>query len=396
MSESLRCSKSRTQHHGQNGHNDHNGQNQHQHHTIPHKFSSIVNKVESLIHKMNHDKHQVNQKKSAKNSTKKEKNKKKSISAPTPQECLKCEEQQLNASLDSLNNLTDNEDAEVENENGLDTNSLNNHQLDLTDSDDAEIAHITGTTAVQIHRRIELDQLNDETIREFNEQCSSLSHDMEFYNSWQNEDEMEKQSTELKESDNCDAELETQDLLPHYPDNKQTDSNNNHAQYSDNMSEEAQEWLEREEQIAIKEYQNYGTLGRRPITHIQQIVNDLTQQQSSPETMSPNYTSHNNNNNNNNSNNNSPTHFSDLTNYALNQLSQNGNGTGNGSGKTRRSSVASSGSMGRMETIVEEPSENKISVKEILQRFETMNKNEVICLEEQNNAINTKYIEIII
>ena len=45
--------------------------------------------------------------------------------------------------------------------------------------------------------------------------------------------------------------------------------------------------------------------------------------------------------------------------------------------KTRRSSVASSGSVGRMETILEEPTDCKISVKEILQRFETMNKTEV-------------------
>lgn len=44
--------------------------------------------------------------------------------------------------------------------------------------------------------------------------------------------------------------------------------------------------------------------------------------------------------------------------------------------KNRRLSVASSGS-GRMETIVEEPIESKISVKEILARFETLNSLEV-------------------
>lgn len=45
--------------------------------------------------------------------------------------------------------------------------------------------------------------------------------------------------------------------------------------------------------------------------------------------------------------------------------------------KTRRTSVASSGSVSRMETIVEEPIEPKISVKEILARFETLTSIEV-------------------
>lgn len=43
----------------------------------------------------------------------------------------------------------------------------------------------------------------------------------------------------------------------------------------------------------------------------------------------------------------------------------------------RRLSVTSSGSIGRMETIIEEPIEPKISVKEILARFETLNSLEV-------------------
>lgn len=46
--------------------------------------------------------------------------------------------------------------------------------------------------------------------------------------------------------------------------------------------------------------------------------------------------------------------------------------------KSRRHSVASSGSIGRMETIIEEPIEPKISVKEILARFETLNSLEVV------------------
>lgn len=45
--------------------------------------------------------------------------------------------------------------------------------------------------------------------------------------------------------------------------------------------------------------------------------------------------------------------------------------------KSRRTSVASSGSVSRMETIVEEPIEPKISVKEILARFETLTSLEV-------------------
>lgn len=49
----------------------------------------------------------------------------------------------------------------------------------------------------------------------------------------------------------------------------------------------------------------------------------------------------------------------------------------NNSNKTRRTSVASSGSVSRMETIVEEPIEPKISVKEILARFETLTSLEV-------------------
>lgn len=40
--------------------------------------------------------------------------------------------------------------------------------------------------------------------------------------------------------------------------------------------------------------------------------------------------------------------------------------------KNRRNSIASAGSLGRMETIIEEPLEPKISVKEILARFETL------------------------
>lgn len=53
------------------------------------------------------------------------------------------------------------------------------------------------------------------------------------------------------------------------------------------------------------------------------------------------------------------------------------------SAKNRRLSVASSGSVGRMETIVEEPIESKISVKEILARFETLSSLEVRILKKK-------------
>lgn len=55
------------------------------------------------------------------------------------------------------------------------------------------------------------------------------------------------------------------------------------------------------------------------------------------------------------------------------------NSNGSAKSSVRRLSIASSGSMGRMETILEEPPaiESKISVKEILARFETLNSLEV-------------------
>ncbi|KXJ76518.1 hypothetical protein RP20_CCG009528 [Aedes albopictus] len=49
------------------------------------------------------------------------------------------------------------------------------------------------------------------------------------------------------------------------------------------------------------------------------------------------------------------------------------------SAKNRRNSIASSGSVGRMETIIEEPMEPKVSVKEILARFETLRESAEHC-----------------
>ncbi len=64
------------------------------------------------------------------------------------------------------------------------------------------------------------------------------------------------------------------------------------------------------------------------------------------------------------------------TNGTMSSVSSN-TSTSSSSSKIRRTSVASSGSVGRMETIIEEPNEPKISVKEILARFETLNSLEV-------------------
>lgn len=64
------------------------------------------------------------------------------------------------------------------------------------------------------------------------------------------------------------------------------------------------------------------------------------------------------------------------SNGTLSSVSSN-TSSSSASSKIRRTSVASSGSVGRMETIIEEPNEPKISVKEILARFETLNSLEV-------------------
>lgn len=78
-----------------------------------------------------------------------------------------------------------------------------------------------------------------------------------------------------------------------------------------------------------------------------------------------------NNNNSNNVNNNS-------NNNCVNGGSNSNCSTASSSSsKTRKTSITSSGSVGRMETIVEEPNEPKVSVKEILARFETMHSLEV-------------------
>lgn len=86
-----------------------------------------------------------------------------------------------------------------------------------------------------------------------------------------------------------------------------------------------------------------------------------------------------------NNNNNNNQHINNNGGTMSSTVSSGSSGSGSigsgGSSKSsiRRLSVASSGSMGRMETIIEEPPpiESKVSVKEILARFETLNSLEV-------------------
>lgn len=359
-------------------------------HAIPHAFSNIVNKVESLINKMNYDKHNYSYRNNIDKYCNSHKENKKKLKSQNEYKCNKLKDscemlngKQRSTSMDSLNNLSDGEIFDDRDMNDIgksntNTTSTNNTNDIYSDSDDAEIAHITGTTSVQVHRRIELDQLTDETIREFNEQCSSLSHDLDFYNSWQNEEELEQSSTQkqaefdiFKTSTQCE-EFEIQE------NNDAKDTNNNVCSIS---KVDTQEWLNTLETIEHQEqdlFDNRET-NNRPLTHIQQIVNDITQYKNKQQKYQNNHCiKHNNvqhdNENEIEINNSSETSSNSVSSNFINQTStaNNGNIT-----KTRRSSVASSGSVGRMETILEEPSDCKISVKEILQRFETMNKTEV-------------------
>lgn len=60
--------------------------------------------------------------------------------------------------------------------------------------------------------------------------------------------------------------------------------------------------------------------------------------------------------------------------------------------KNRRNSIASAGSMGRMETIFEEPLEPKVSVKEILARFETLRETAEVNLTRQSSQLTHNFI----
>lgn len=391
MSESLRGSKSSSARYNSTSSGSGSRSQSKSHDSIPHKFSSIVNKVESLISKMNYDKHNhANRSDGDTNLSSHKENKRKAKIKQEYRHNDKYEssatlnDSQRTTSMDSLNNLTDvdsfddrdTNDTTTINTTATITSSTTNHTNDIySDSDDAEIAHITGTTFVQVHRRIELDQLTDETIREFNEQCSSLSHDMEFYNSWQNEEELEQSSTHkqsnediYKDSTHDEFKNGQQSTAIGQQQVTTKDANNNEC----NSSEvDTQDWMDKLElETQLEKQQDHQMETNIPLTHIQQIVNDITQQKElhvKDMHIKPNLNEIEIDNTIEDVGNNTNSGFSSHTAAAT-----------NGSvAKTRRSSVASSGSVGRMETILEEPTECKISVKEILQRFETMNKNEV-------------------
>nr|XP_036676949.1 uncharacterized protein LOC108021791 isoform X2 [Drosophila suzukii] len=312
--------------------------------SVPHKFSSIVNKVESLISKMHHDKvnnfkllqQQGQQQQQQHHHQDTDRNGESQDDGD--QEC-KC------ASLDSLNNLTDEE-----------------HEMLYTDSDDAEIAHITGTTAAQVHhgqmqslhqlqmRRSDLDQLTNESIRELNEQCCAsmtMHHEggdssgsgqgcpgdlgMANDNAWSvEEDIVYKCCTTATLTSNSSAgslceQCCLEEQLSFKMQLSQRDDNNNEEQAGMVEMPQIDGSTNSPAPLAIA-----APVSATNLAGFQGANNPLA---STP------------------------------------MLIPGGN-------KTRRVSNASSGSVSRMETILEEPTESKISVKEILARFETMNSNE--------------------
>ncbi|KRK06530.1 myosin-G heavy chain isoform X2 [Drosophila yakuba] len=338
--------------------------------SVPHKFSSIVNKVESLISKMHHDKvnnfkllqqqgQQQGQQQDQDPNRDRDRDRDRGAQDDGEPEC-KC------ASLDSLNNLTDEE-----------------HEMLYTDSDDAEIAHITGTTAAQVHhaqmqmqslhqqqhqqqqqqhiRRSDLDQLTNESIRELNEQCcaSMGMHEnggdpcgsgsggdlgMANDNAWSVEEDIVYKccTTATLTSNSSAGSLCEQCCLE-----EQLNFKMQMSQRDDNNNDEEQEMPPME---AHHPSSSSASCSPAPVS-----VAPASGSGPAP----------------------SPITTSNLMAF------QGGNNplastallipVGN---KTRRVSNASSGSVSRMETILEEPTESKISVKEILARFETMNSNE--------------------
>ncbi|XP_037727635.1 myosin-G heavy chain isoform X2 [Drosophila subpulchrella] len=314
--------------------------------SVPHKFSSIVNKVESLISKMHHDKvnnfkllQQQGQQQQQQQQHHQDADRNGESQDEGDQEC-KC------ASLDSLNNLTDEE-----------------HEMLYTDSDDAEIAHITGTTAAQVHhgqmqslhqlqmRRSDLDQLTNESIRELNEQCCAsmtMHHEgggdssgsgqgcpgdlgLANDNAWSvEEDIVYKCCTTATLTSNSSAgslceQCCLEEQLSFKMQLSQRDDNNNEEQGGMEEMPQMDGSTNCPAPLAIA-----APVSATNVAGFQGANNPLA---STP------------------------------------MLIPGGN-------KTRRVSNASSGSVSRMETILEEPTESKISVKEILARFETMNSNE--------------------
>ncbi|XP_037932013.1 AP2/ERF domain-containing protein PFD0985w-like [Teleopsis dalmanni] len=326
-------------------------------HTTPLKFTSIVNKVESLISKMHNDKqhgtkrtpnHIDDMHGSSKCCTTTKSNERHRCRITTVgsgadvetnmemesvicSECKRYDTPHIKqaASLDSLNNLTD-------------IDSFEGNDIIYTDSDDAEIAHITGTTAVQVHRRSDLDQLTDETIREFNEQCSSLSHDMDFENVWSTEEDDHKCCIEPCCMGTTQQETNEQNNVQEVP-IKQFNQKNQSTVYKIANSQR-----EREKANNINNSNNVSSSNNH-----NNINNEHLQKQNISRS------------------NDMQNDFEHIEQENLSNVGNYINGSLN-TGKVRRTSIASSGSVGRMETILEEPTECKISVKEILARFENM------------------------
>uniref|UniRef100_A0A1A9WX21 Myosin motor domain-containing protein n=1 Tax=Glossina brevipalpis TaxID=37001 RepID=A0A1A9WX21_9MUSC len=158
------------------------------------------------------------------------------------------------------------------------------------------------------------------------------------------------------DANNNHNDMEDRDIEKHvnnikdrlmYEDLMKDNNNNNQCLMYDTAT---QEWSDKFDSDSIDEQSAIDLMtGKVPLTSIQQIVNNITLNTSIS----------------------SPA----ITTATTLQNNSCGNGGLNAS-KARRSSVASSGSVGRMETILEEPTECKISVKEILARFETMTKTE--------------------
>ncbi|SPP89616.1 Hypothetical predicted protein, partial [Drosophila guanche] len=360
--------------------------------SVPHKFSSIVNKVESLISKMHHDKvntFKLLQQQGCQDATKEmvqgqeqrkrqnqEKDLEKDVDMHQKQNQNQDQEQKCKcASLDSLNNLTDGESCEE-------------HEILYTDSDDAEIAHITGITSAQVHhqlqhqnphqqlqRRSDLGQLTNESIRHLNEQCcvsmrldmcgngSGSELGMDNDNAWSVEEDIVYKccasapsaatataTDTLTSSSTCASVSNAaavglceqccfEDQLSYKLQYHQRDDNNNEEQDMQ-MQMELRLGLAGDANVDDMCLPMALALGNSSNSSNAVALCGAASQPASG--VSPG-------------------------------TSSNSSMTGS---KTRRVSNASNGSVSRMETILEEPSESKISVKEILARFETMNSNE--------------------
>ncbi|BFF99984.1 myosin-G heavy chain [Drosophila madeirensis] len=357
--------------------------------SVPHKFSSIVNKVESLISKMHHDKvnsfkllqqgcqdatKEMVQGQEQRKRQNQEKDLEMDVDMHQKQNQNQDQEQKCKcASLDSLNNLTDGESCEE-------------HEILYTDSDDAEIAHITGITSAQVHhqfqhqnphqqlqRRSDLGQLTNESIRHLNEQCcASMRLDMcgngsgselgmDNDNAWSVEEDIVYKCCASATSAATDTATAT------------LTSSSTCASVSNAAAVGLCEQCCFEEQLSYKlePHQRDDNNNEEQDMQMQMGLglggNANVDDMCLPMALALGNSS------------NSSAGVS-LGGPASQPACGAAPGTSSSSSvigsKTRRVSNASNGSVSRMETILEEPSESKISVKEILARFETMNSNE--------------------